>query len=627
MKKTKKNNGSKNYKALFFIWLFTFIFMSIGFSGHTSTLAFEGMATIQKHIYDYVYVTHAEVSDYSGGVSNNFSFLDHEIRTDVSLPSCNNYVTYRLSIVNSTPYKAFITQAGLDSAFNGNGAATSSFSVEFLDTNGNPIVINNTFIPRYSSMDIDVKVKNNCTGSDTSGVVTSNFEYSLYKYFDLTVNSVSPSDGEITLTTPEGTYTGNSSVTHRVMEGQTATYKVKKKYYYDANGSYTMTADDHIENISLIPDPHRDLTINASPSSSTIVVNQDGSVICSGTGSLVCSVESGKNVTFTVDEPEYYYSESGGVYSGYSETFSMPATETTKSVTLTERPWITGSLPNTNRGTARTLTSTNWHSGYYLVEVWGGEGGVGDDSSSSCVPGESGYIYGVIYIPYDTQIFRTSGGNGDRDTGVAEGGANGGGTGGSSSSSGLSGHRGAGGGYSAFVMGATSVNQTNINNGKVKFIAAGGGGSSARGQNLSTQRGGSGGNGATLSSASSSISAGVVFSGSDGEAPAGSAYGRGGSTSGGAKGGNSATAGSLLQGGNADTRGGGGGAGYYGGGGGSVNNRITNGGPGGGGGGSSFIASGITYSGLSSSITNKLTPSNPSTTGGCVKVQWIGKTM
>ena len=624
---SRKNSDFKNFRYIFGVWVIAFLLVGYAFAGHTDTLAMEGMATIQKHIYDYVYITHVEVNGSSGGSSNNFSFLDHEIKADVSLPSCNNYVTYRTSIVNSTPYKAFITDAGLKSAFNGNGNATNSFSVEFLDTNGNPIVLNNSFIPRYSSMPVDVKIKNNCTGSDTSGVVVADFEYSLYKYFDLTINSVSPNNGEITLTTTEGNFTGVGSVTHRVMEGETATYHVEKKYYYPANGSYTMMADDHTENITLIPDPHRDLTINTNVSTSTIVVNQDNQVICSGSGSLVCSVESGKNVTFTVDEPEYYYSESGGVYSGYSETFSMPATETTKSVTLTERPWITGSLPNTNRGTARTLTSTNWHSGYYLVEVWGGEGGVGDDSSSSCVPGESGYIYGVIYIPYDTQIFRTSGGNGDRDTGVAEGGANGGGTGGSSSSSGLSGHRGGGGGYSAFVIGATSVNQTNINNGKVKFIAAGGGGSSARGQNLSTQRGGSGGNGATLSSASSSISAGVVFSGSDGEAPAGSAYGRGGSTSGGAKGGNSATAGSLLQGGNADTRGGGGGAGYYGGGGGSVNNRITNGGPGGGGGGSSFIASGITYSGLSSSITNKLTPSNPSTTGGCVKVQWIGKTM
>ena len=177
-KRIKKYFEYQSLKVLFGVWILAFILLNFAFAGHTDTLAAEGMATIQKHIYDYVYITHVEVNGSSGGSSNNFSFLDHEIKADVSLPACNNYVTYRASIVNSTPYKAFITDAGLKSAFNGNGNATNSFSVEFLDTNGNPIVLNNTFIPRYSSMPVDVKIKNNCTGSDTSGVVVAEFEYS-----------------------------------------------------------------------------------------------------------------------------------------------------------------------------------------------------------------------------------------------------------------------------------------------------------------------------------------------------------------------------------------------------------------------------------------------------------------
>ena len=158
---SRRNSDFKNFRYIFGAWVIAFLLVGYAFAGHTDTLAAEGMATIQKHIYDYVYITHVEVNGSSGGSSNNFAFLDHEIKADVSLPSCNNYVTYRTSIVNSTPYKAFITDAGLKSAFNGNGNATNSFSVEFLDTNGNPIVLNNTFIPRYSSMPIDVKIKNN----------------------------------------------------------------------------------------------------------------------------------------------------------------------------------------------------------------------------------------------------------------------------------------------------------------------------------------------------------------------------------------------------------------------------------------------------------------------------------
>lgn len=71
---------------------------------------------------------------------------------------------------------------------------------------------------------------------------------------------------------------------------------------------------------------------------------------------------------------------------------------------------------------------------------------------------------------------------------------------------------------------------------------------------------------------------------------------------------------------------GGGGAGYYGGGGGGVSSVFATA-PGGGGGGSSFIANGVTYSNLPSSVTSKLTSTNPSSTGGAIKIQWIGKTL
>ena len=619
---SRKNSDFKNFRYIFGVWVIAFLLVGYAFAGHTDTLAMEGMATIQKHIYDYVYITHVEVNGSSGGSSNNFAFLDHEIKADVSLPSCNNYVTYRTSIVNSTPYKAFITDAGLKSAFNGNGNATNSFSVEFLDTNGNPIVLNNSFIPRYSSMPVDVKIKNNCTGSDTSGVVTADFEYSLYKYFDLTINSVSPSDGLITLTTPEGNFTGTGSVTHRVMEGETATYHVEKKYYYPANGSYTMMADDHTENITLIPDPHRDLTINTNVSNSTIIVNQDNQVICSGSGSLVCSVESGKNVTVSVDEPEYYYYiDEYGSYHDYSETFMMPATETTKTVNLTERPWITGRTVNTNRTTAAKSDSlTNWHPGYYLIELWGGEGGSGATSG-----GSGGYVYGLIYIGYNVPVLSTAGGNGARGESQT-GGANGGGNAGSDGSQTPC----SGGGYSAFVVGGWTCNANMINAGYVKLIAGAGGGSAGRGGMVGTYAAGYGGYGGNKnSSTTTATTLGTVFSGSDGSTPYLRGEGYAGNTTGGGSNGN-ADSGSILTGGNGRGRGGGGGAGYYGGGGGAGYRTPLSGadyGPGGGGGGSSFIANGVTYSGLSSAIRSKLVGTNPSSTGGAVIITWIGKTM
>lgn len=599
------------------IWFFLFLFLGIAFSGFTTSLAAEGMAEFQAHIYDYVYISGIRISGNSNASSVNYSFLDHEMSATVMAPTCDGYVEYKIDIVNTTPYKAFITAQGITSQINGNGNPTTTLSTEFTD-----VTLNDTYINPHSTKTVTLRIKNNCTGSDDQVTIKPNFEYSLYKYFDLTVNSV-PNDATVSITTQEGTFTGTGTVTHRVYEGETATFKANKKYYYEGTGSYTMGTQDHTETLTLVPDPHRDLTITPTPDSATVVVKQNNEVICSGTGELVCSVVSGENVTYTVDNPEYYYTENNGVYSGYEETFLMPTTETTKSVTLQERPWITGTTSNSSNTSAKTYSGRNWHAGYYLVEVWGGAGGAGDQTK-----GASGYVYGVVYIPYESYAILSAGGNGSSATSQPSGGANGGGTGGTSGS-GSGGSKGGGGGYSSVIVSSNSnnntVSTTTISSGEVKFIAGGGGGASAKGGTFGTSSGGNGGSGGNLSNTVNSITAGKVFSGSDGTSSSSGTKGGGGSTSAGSAG-TSAGAGSFLTGGSGYERGGGGGAGYYGGGGGGISSIFATA-PGGGGGGSSFLATDVTYSGLSSAITSKLVGTNPSTTGGAVIVTWIGKTM
>ena len=614
MLKKKKVNKQENVKAtnlLIGLWVTLFLFVTIAFCGYTNTLDIESQATMQSHIYDYVYITNMSIKDSSNASSINYSYMDHEFKANIAATTCNSYVTYKVDIANTTPYKAFITNTAIASQINGQGVPTNTLSVDFIN-----VVINETYIDPHSTKSIDVKIYNNCSGSDDTVIIKPTFEYSLYKYFDLTINSVTPSDGDISLTTTEGTFTGTSTVTHRVMEGETVSYKVSKKYYYDTEGTYTMGTADHTIDVTLTPDPHRDLTINTNVSTSTIVVKQDGNIVCTGTGNLVCVVESGKNVTYTVDDPEYYYSESGGTYYGYEETFAMPATETTKNVTLTERPWITGTISNTNRTSAKTKTSTNWHDGYYLIEAWGGEGGTATGTG-----GSEGYIYGVVYVPYNSYVYSTAGGNGTSADG-ATGGANGGGN---ATDNTMNRACGSGGGYSAFAIDANAINTTNVNNGKIKLIAAGGGGGTGRGGSITSQHA-AGGKGGSLTTTKNTISAGSVFSGTDGGTGRTGGIGGAGSTTGGTNSNDSDCDGSAFQGGITSGFGGAGGGGYFGGAGGSGLGGISTG-PGGGGGGSSFIANGVTYSGLSSSVTSKLTNSNPSSTGGAVKIQWIGKSI
>ena len=391
----------------------------------------------------------------------------------------------------------------------------------------------------------------------------------------------------------------------------------------DQNGDLSVNALIRFSTVcNLYYDLNASLTVTANVSTAVAVIKVNNDVVASGTVPITAGVGNGKNVTITVSEPEYYYTETNGTYNGYEETFVMTTEDTTKNITLNERPWITGTTSNTSSTTAATKTTTNWHAGYYLVEAWGGTGGTGSGAA-----GAAGYVYGIVYIGYNNSVYSTAGGNGSSSASNPSGGANGGGNGGSGSS-GMGGNKGAGGGYSAFAIGATAINSTNINNGTVKLIAGGGGGGAAKGSTFGTGSGGSGGAGGSLTTTKSTITAGSVFSGVDGVVITGTganSNGKAGSTSAGAGGGGGSN-GSMLTGGGGYERGGGGGAGYYGGGGGGISSAMATA-PGGGGGGSSFIANGVTYSGLPSSVTNKLTSSNPSSTGGAIKIQWIGKNM
>ena len=181
----------KSLYGFLIIWFFLFLFLGIAFSGFTTSLAAEGMAEFQAHIYDYVYISGIRISGNSNASSVNYSFLDHEMSATVMAPTCDGYVEYKIDIVNTTPYKAFITAQGITSQINGSGNPTTTLSAEFTD-----VTLNSTYINPHSTKTVTLRIKNNCSGSDEQVTIKPNFEYSLYKYFDLTVNSV-PNDATV----------------------------------------------------------------------------------------------------------------------------------------------------------------------------------------------------------------------------------------------------------------------------------------------------------------------------------------------------------------------------------------------------------------------------------------------
>ncbi len=266
-KKTKRTPFSK----YFVVWILMFSFLTIAYAGHTSTLRVESLASIQKHIYDYVYISHVSISDSSSASNIQYSFLDHELNANVSATTCNSYVTYALEIVNTTSARAYITSSSVSSMINGNGNNTSTIDVEFID-----VTPNVTSIDPHSTKTIHVRLKNNCSGSDDQVRVKTNFTYSLFQYYNLQINAV-PNDATITLTTSEGTFTGTGTLTQSVMETDTYSYEITKNDYFPASGSGTMPGQNHV--ISETLDEMVNITFNAnggtvSPSSKVVAYNK-----------------------------------------------------------------------------------------------------------------------------------------------------------------------------------------------------------------------------------------------------------------------------------------------------------------------------------------------------------------
>lgn len=611
-----------NFKLLkFFVipWFLLFLCLSYAFSGFTDTLKATSLATIQEYINDYVYITNVRVSEISNASSLYNVHLSNETKTATNASACNSYVTYAVDIINSTSSKAFITKTSVESILNQNGTNTTGFDVSVLD-----VVNNVTYINPHETKTIRVKVKNNCSTSDSQAVVRTSFEYSLYPYHNLTITAT-PSSASISMTTSEGTFTGTGSLTHLVYETDSVSYSVSNSGYESSSGTYKMSTSNHTINVTLQPDTSRTLAIipNVPGQNCHCLVNGVTAFYTEDYSQATATVHLGDDVSCSVgmnnEINEYYnwYDAGSNSYNGYYTRFTVEDNVVLRPEFLL-KPYMSGTYTNTNNKVASNNTLTNYHPGYYLFELWGGDGGNGYNYSKDKggIGGTCGYVYGIAYLDYGQQISYSLGGDGNKGESSGNetpGGANGGGLGNYNDRN-VSYIGGSGGGYSSLQS-----------NGSYLLVAAGGGGAGGPGGIAGGKKGGNGGAGGNIGSAATSISGGVVFSGNDGDTSRG---GTAGTTTGGSNKYESSSNyyGSAFQGGKSYNRGGGGGAGWLGGGGGTSVSSQSHDPTGGGGGGSSYIASSVIYTNLSSTTSTNLKGigSNPSSSGGALVITFLG---
>lgn len=630
------NNKKRLFKRpslLSFVFLFFIIstsFLVIGYSANSSTLAIDGSLVTRSNLD--VRITDIKLNSSGLQLASQTvtpGYTAKSIDGGVRLTGASSYVIYDVTVTNLSSQNVLVTDIASTQWTNTN--------MEYVLEN---LTINETIIPAASEYTFQVKIKfKDSVISKISGFLETVIEnvlgisLNLNMVLDFTFYKVPQYSLEIT-SNPEDaiiTYTVNDEVVatctgycRKVFDVNTkVTWKVQKEGLTAKTNTVTMDKN-YFETVDLNDNTKYTFKLVPTPESAAVSL-KCGETEINGFGTQSCDVDKNTTIEYSVTKAGYY---------DKSGSYTIETSDYTLNVTLEEKPWITGTYLNTSSTLAATESLTVYHSGKYLIDIWGGKGAdkFSVDLTSSGYGGAAGHVYGVVELYEGQTVYYSLGGNAQTSVLgglfggnilISESGVNGGGKAKSDS-------LGAGGGYSAFALDTAEISESTINSGNVLFIAAGGGGGggsdASKKDTFACGDGGAGGNMFSTKTAVSTI--GYAFSGENGTVPSDgdSTYiGGGGSSTAGVCSSRSNNNGSLLSGGESYEKGGAGGAGYYGGAGGRGTGKDKSGKySAGGGGGSSFISSLATFEGLDSSVTSKVSTSNPSTTGGSLIITYIG---
>ena len=619
---SNKLMNSLNISSIVFLCIFILLSMSLVYAVSSSTLTVDGSAYVRSN--DDIRITNIELNNSTNGgyLNENLEFSNHTFNVNGHIPSAlgaNGNLIVDVTITNLSSSNVLIT---------------SVRSINFSNTNMTytleNITPNETVIPAASDYTFQVKIQfkegvvstilkftetllETLFGISTNINGTFQVAWSRVSQHSITINTTPPDaliiikQGDTILEVSE-----NGTCTALLDDDATINWTVSKDGYQTQTGTETIT-DNITRNIVLVPAETHTLTIVPVPSDANVIIKRGDIILASGTGTQSINVSDQNPVQYEVSKEDYN-----------TQTGTVQTEGENKNITITlvEAEYFEGTYTNTMVSTAEVINESIYHTGYYLVELWGGHGGYGaNNETGNGIGGDAGYVNGIIHIENGQKLYITLGGYGATETSTSNsvsGGANGGG---SSAAGG-----GGGGGYSSVGININSVSLNDVTNNSVLLIAGGGGGGGAKIGRLGTS--GNGGNGGNITSSSTtSYENGMIYNGFDGttskhntDYPA-----TGGTNVGGTCNDITNTAGSLFSGGTGYRNGGGGGSGFYGGAGGASRDSlfISVGGGSGGAGGSSYINTNVLP--VSSNYQSELTNTNPSSSGGAVIIKYLGK--
>ncbi len=625
MKRRKTINDFFNITPIVFLFAAVVVVFSLGYSAFSSSFAIDGGAYVRP-ISDVRITNIALNSSTNGGTLNDdLEFSTHSFYLNGTVPAAlysYGSLIADITITNLSSTGVYVTSFESD-----------SFSNDFMHYELRNLTVNETYIPAASEHTFQVVISynreliTNILGllGDIASYLTSNNLTNITSQFtvgwsyvpnhNLTIIS-SESDALIVIEQNGNVIaSGTGNYSGSVEENATITWKVTKTGYVPQSGTVVMDSDKTINVTMQLADVYN-LTINPTPSDAIVIIKEGDNILKNAQGQQTVQVFNGHTISYIVKKAEYE--------TKYG-TFTINSDNASINVTLNAATPFEGTFSNTDSLTPVIVSQEIYKTGYYLVELWGGNGGRGNLNLTTGLAGTGGYVYGIVHLNYEDNIYITVGGNGasaGSNLVVTDASQPGGANGGGLSSGGGTG----GGGYSAFGVNISSMSLADLNDNKILLIAGGAGGGGVRAVTAIAGNGGKGGN--ITSSTTTSYDNGTIYNGEDGTTtiyctnfPA-----LGGSNIGGTNSGVPTGSGSLFTGGPAIYLGGGGGAGFYGGaGGGSQKATIINLYAGsGGGGGSSYVNQNVINA---SAYSSNLVGTNPSTTGGSAIVKYIGNAL
>ena len=304
MVRKEKTNKHKIFSLVFVFLTICVLFLTIGYSAYSTTLAINGKALVRP-------VKESRITDMkiyntkNNAVVSSFDYTAYSIVSDLTLNNSNSSVTYNITITNLSSDNLVITKV--------NDQVYSNSNIEYYFDD---MEINKTKIKPASQYTFKITFKyktKNISNKNLKCILV--FNYKKVPEYTLKVKSMDGSNIKVMSNLEE--YNSINEFEEVFDENTNIKILVQKDGYYDVEYKLVMNKDI-TKNIELVEKKKYSLKIEPIPSDAVVTIYKNNNVLKTGIGTQEVEV---------IDEDEIKYSVSKYEYNEVNETLKISKDE------------------------------------------------------------------------------------------------------------------------------------------------------------------------------------------------------------------------------------------------------------------------------------------------------------